>query len=298
MMRPDTLGAAMDRAGTVLAAAGIPSARLEARLMLAHVLDTGNETVVGYPERPLTARQRTAFERLVGRRCNREPLAYLVGEREFWSLPIIVDRHTLVPRPDSESVVETALARIDGSRPDLRVLDLGTGSGCLLLALLSELPRASGLGVDCSPGALRVAQRNAFAVGLADRARFVCADWTTALDGTYEVVVANPPYVTAGDIAALAPEIARYEPRMALDGGDDGLGAYRAIISDLPRVVAPGGVVILEVGDGQAAAVAAMLRMAGFQRLEINNDLSGISRCVSGFLGQNGEQKKRNYIRF
>ena len=291
MTRPFTLGAAVDHAGRVLAAAGVSVPRLEARLILAHVLGIGAEAIIGHPERELSARQRTAFTDIVDRRKGREPLAYILGRREFWSLSIFVNRHTLIPRPESETLVETTLRRIGRDRAGLRILDLGTGSGCLLLAVLSELPEATGLGVDRSWSALQVAQRNAKALGLAERTRFVCGDWATGVAGGFDLVVANPPYVAVRDIATLAPDITRYEPRMALDGGDDGLRAYCAIAPDLPRVLAPEGMVILEVGAGQAAAVAALLRRAGFQRLEINSDLSGVPRCVSGFLGQNRDEK-------
>jgi len=293
MTQPLTLRDAMNRAGNTLAVAGVPAPRLEARLILAHVLGTGCETVVGHPERRLSARQREVFDGLIDRRINREPLAYLTGQREFWSLPFFVTRETLIPRPDSETIIETALWRIDRRRRDLRILDLGTGSGCLLMALLSELPESTGLGIDRSWDALRVATRNAKMLGLAERTQFVCGHWSNGLAGRFDLVVANPPYIAAGDIPELAPEITRYEPRLALDGGDDGLCAYRAIAPDLPRVLVPNGALIFEVGAGQASSVVAMLRKAGFQHLEINGDLSGNPRCVSGFLGQFRKEKKR-----
>lgn len=280
-----TIASALGDSAAVLTAAGIGEARLEARLLLGHVLGVGTETVVAHPERPVSGAERARLGRLVRRRARREPLAYIVGRREFWSLPLTVSPDTLVPRPESETVVEAVLARQQERTCALRILDLGTGSGCLLLALLTELPLASGVGVDISPAALAVARDNAAALGLAPRAAFVCADWAASLSGRFDVVVANPPYIADDALPALAPEVAVFEPRLALGGGDDGLDPYRAIIPGLARLQTRGGAAFFEVGDGQAAAVAAMLFRHGLQDIEITNDLAGIPRCVRAVAG-------------
>jgi release factor glutamine methyltransferase len=204
----------------------------------------------------------------------------LVGEREFWSLPFAVTPATLDPRPDSETLVEAALARTADRAAPVRLLDLGTGSGCLLLALLHELRAAWGVGTDRSAAAVAAARANAVRLGLADRARFVVADWAAPLAGRFDIVLANPPYIERGAIAGLAPEVARHDPVLALDGGPDGLDAYRAILAGLEALVAPRGRAYLEIGDGQAGAVSALLEAAGFADLELAHDLAGRARCL------------------
>jgi len=206
-------------------------------------------------------------------------MAYILGEREFWSLPLFVGPGVLVPRPETETLVEAALEAFPDRRVPLGILDLGTGSGCLLLALLREYPNASGVGVDRSAEALAHATLNARRHGLADRAHLVHGDWGRGLAGPFELIVANPPYVASGELTELAPEVARYEPRAALDGGADGLDAYRAILPDLPRLLAPAGVACLEIGAGQATALAALAEVAGF-RVAVRPDLAGIPRCL------------------
>ncbi|MGH6718283.1 MAG: peptide chain release factor N(5)-glutamine methyltransferase, partial [Alphaproteobacteria bacterium] len=210
------------------------------------------------------------------------PVAYVVGEREFWSLALTVTAATLTPRPETETLVEAVLRRVGGRERPLAVLDLGTGSGSLLLALLAELPAARGIGVDRSEAAVRVALGNAARLGIADRAAFVVGDWTRSIGGVFDVVVANPPYVANGDLDALAPEISRYEPRLALDGGADGLDAFRAIVPALADLVAEDGLAALEVGAGQVPAVQAMLARAlpWEAAVETVDDLAGVTRCV------------------
>ncbi len=275
-----TIRSALDSAACSLAAAGVPEPRREAQVLLGRALEAGREVVLGRPERPITPAQRGALEAAVERRRAREPTAYILGEREFWGLGLLVTRDTLIPRTDSESVVEAALAAVaDGPAPHT-VLDLGTGSGCLLLALLSELPGARGVGVDISAGALGVARANAARLGLAGRARFVCGDWGGALGGRWDLIVANPPYVGAAEFDALAPEIAAFEPRVALVGGADVLDCYRALASDVARLLAPRGAAALEVGAGLAGSVAAVLADHGLGEAARRRDLAGIERCV------------------
>ncbi len=280
MTAPHTVEAAFSAAARRLARAGIAGARLDARVLVGHALGTGGAAVLGRPRRGLTADERRRLAALVARRARREPLAHVVGSREFWSLPFAVTADVLVPRPDSETVVEAALGRVRDRDAPLTVLDLGTGSGCLVLALLSELPRGLGVGVDISAAALEVARRNARALGLEGRVRLVRGDWGAGLRGPFQVIVANPPYVPDGDLGALEPEVSAFEPRLALAGGADGLDGHRAVAPWLAGLLAPGGAVFLEIGAGQAPAVAEILRRHGLQHVETMCDLAGIPRCL------------------
>ena len=264
-----------------LADAGIPEARAEARRLLGLAAGISAEEQLMAAGELLQASAHTQFETFVSRRAQHEPFAYIAGEREFWSLPFRVTPATLIPRPDTETVVEAALAHIRIRRKDQpRILDLGTGSGCILLAILSELPGANGTGVDASADALAVAEHNARALGLGDRAAFHLGNWTEGLAGPFDLIVSNPPYIADGDIASLDADVARYEPRAALAGGDDGLDAYRAITAAAPALLAPGAGLALEVGFGQADAVAGLLRRAGLDIAGIHADLAGVPRCV------------------
>ena len=263
-----------------LAAAGIENARPEAWLLLAAA--TGRERaalMAGVPE-TLNAVQRARLDELVRRRRAREPLAYILGEKEFWSLRFEVAPAVLIPRPETETVVEAVLAQVCDRDQPFRLLDLGTGSGCLLLALLSELPRATGLGVDDSAAALAIARRNAERLGLAARAEFRPGRWGAGLRERFDVIVSNPPYVAELDWEALQPEIRQFEPRAALVAGADGLAAYRALAPDCARLLAPGGVCALEIGLNQGDAVAALLAAQGLGVVERRRDLAGIERCL------------------
>jgi len=264
-------------------AAGVDSARIDARLLLGFVLGGGAEQVLAQSGRDLTEAEAGQMETLVQRREAREPISHILGTREFWSLPFKVTAATLTPRPDTETIVEAALEGI--AEPPQRVLDLGTGSGCILLALLSEWKDAEGLGVDASLEALNVAKENATTLGFAKRARFVLGDWNQAhwtrdLGGPFDVVVSNPPYILDGDVAKLDADVRDFEPRRALVGGADGLGAYRAIIKGLPELLMPGGLVVFEVGVNQAEDVANLLMERNFSRIEQRRDLAGIQRAV------------------
>ncbi|GAB6054249.1 peptide chain release factor N(5)-glutamine methyltransferase [Magnetospira thiophila] len=275
-----TLGTALAEATARLASAGIDNPRLEARLLLAWALDLTPEIVFGYPERPLDPAGRDRLRDALDRRVARQPLAQIIGQREFWSLPFRVNEQTLIPRPDSETLIETVLDL--PLSPRARLLDLGTGSGCLLLALLHELPEATGLGVDLSFGAVAVARDNAEALGLQDRADFVVGDWWAPVRGRFDVVISNPPYIRRDDLAGLAPEVRQYEPRQALDGGPDGLDFYRRLAAEVPRYLVDGGWLAVEVGQGQADDVTALFRRAGLHGLSMRQDLSAIPRCVFG----------------
>jgi release factor glutamine methyltransferase len=242
-----------------LAAAGIEESRREARLILAAALQT-DATALLRTDDIDPAR----FEALVRRREAREPLAYITGHREFWSLNFATSPATLIPRPDSETLIEAAIARFPDKSSVKTILDLGTGTGCLLLAALSEFQAAFGIGLDLSPDAASLAAHNAKALNLTGRAAFLTGDWANALNARFDLVLANPPYIPAPDLTTLMPEVRNYEPVAALDGGPDGLSAYRAIITILPALLTPAGAAIIEVGVGQLADVTRIAETAGF----------------------------------
>ncbi len=220
-----------------------------------------------------------ALAPLVARRAAHEPLALILGHREFWSLEFAVSPATLIPRPESETLIEAALAAFARRAPPQMVLDLGTGTGCLLLAALSEFPDAFGVGVDRSAAAAALAARNAAALHLADRACFVCGDWADALAARCDLVLCNPPYIRTADLAGLMPEVARYEPAAALDGGADGFAAWPRLLSALSRLLTPDSVAVLELGAGQAEAAIALALQAGFAA-DPRPDLAGIPRAL------------------
>ena len=289
-----TFGDALDWAARELAAAGVEGARRDGRILLAQALGTTPDQVFAYPERPLTVAQWTDFAALAARRQAREPVSRIRGRREFWSLEFKISAATLDPRPESETLVEAVLARIENRSEDLAILDLGTGSGCLLLALLRELPRASGLGVDIDPAALAVARDNARSLGLGERAAFRRSDWGRELTGMWPVIVGNPPYIVGSDIDGLEPEVARYDPRAALDGGPDGLDAFRALAPEVFRLLAPGGLAALEIGLGQAQAVEAILKAAGLRSAGRVEDAGGRTRCILAVAGGGPSSRLRS----
>jgi release factor glutamine methyltransferase len=258
-----------------LAAAGIEDARREARIILAASLGVDAAALLLLPE---VAEDR--FEALVARRAQREPLAYILGRKEFWGMEFVVSPATLIPRPDSETLIEAALAAFPLRYKVARILDLGTGTACLLLAALSEFRDAFGVGIDLSPDAAALAARNARKLGLIDRSAFVAGNWSDPLRQKFDLVLSNPPYIPEPDLADLMPEVGRFEPQIALAGGADGLAAYRAILRILPQLLTPAGVAILELGVGQAPPVSAMAQAAGFQT-EIRADLGNIGRALT-----------------
>jgi len=273
-----TVDAALRRGTEALAAAGIEEARAEARILLAHILGVTREQLLLDRGAPLDDAALPRFEALIARRAAHEPVAYLTGTREFWSLDFEVTRDTLIPRPESETLIEALLERLADRAAPLRVLDLGTGTGCLVLALLSELPNALGVGVDLSEAALAVAGRNARRLGLARRVSFLRTSWGQGLSGRFDLIAVNPPYVATG--AVVPPDVARYEPASALYAGPSGLDAYAAFASDLARLLAPEGVAALELGAGQADSVAGLLSRTGLVPLERRRDLAGHERCL------------------
>lgn len=260
---------------------GLDSPELDARLLVGHALGLSHAGLASAASRTLTAAEAEAVAVLAGRRLAHEPVARILGEKEFWGLALRLNGDTLVPRPETETVVEAALDALAGRRGEpLRIADLGTGSGALLVALLSECPAAFGVGTDVSLSALGCARDNARALGLAGRAGFVACDQGTALDNAFDLVVANPPYVRRDELMTLQPEVRVFDPPRALDGGADGLDAYRAIAADARRLLTPEGVIVVELGRGQGSAVAALFAAAGLAVGRPRHDLSGVARAL------------------
>ena len=273
------LASAIDEVARLLAAAGIAEARREARLLAGEATGLDKAAIIAHPERELNPAESGRLAEFARRRQRREPISRILGWREFWSLRFALGPETLDPRPDSETLIAAALESADRTKP-LSVLDLGTGSGCLLLALLSELPEARGLGIDLNAQTLAIAIANAESLGLSSRARFQRGDWASGLDERFDMVVCNPPYIPAGEIARLAPEVAEFDPLLALAGGTDGLDAYRRLSGDLARLLAPAGRAIVEIGAGQGASAGAVLASRGLRLLGQRADLSGTPRCL------------------
>ena len=273
---PSTIATLLCDATRTLRAAGIENPRAEARLLLSHSLGLDPAALIGRARDQVNA---PGFAPLLARRAAREPIAYILGTREFWGQKFRVTPATLIPRPETETLVEAALECFPERAAVRRVLDLGTGSGCLLCAALAEFPAATGLGVDASEAALAVARFNAESLGLGGRVRFAHGDWLAGIAGKFDLVLANPPYVALAEMAGLEPELG-HEPLSALVAGDDGLDAYRPILPGLGAVLAPGGVAILELGAGQAAMVAALAASCGLQVVTLCHDLARIPRAI------------------
>lgn len=255
----------------------LDSPGLDARLLVRAALAIDDTALLVRPDTPLAPADAARLDAFARRRLAREPIARILGQAEFWGLPFRLGPDTLVPRPDTETLVAAALAALPR---EARIADLGTGSGCILTALLCERPDATGLGADRSAAALAVARGNAVANGVGGRALFVVSDWSAALGGRFDCVVSNPPYIARAEIDALDPEVARFDPRSALDGGPDGLDAYRAILADAARILAPEGTLLLEIGYDQRDTVAALARANGFAVLRDATDLGGHLRVL------------------
>jgi release factor glutamine methyltransferase len=283
LFAPDMTVAQVRRALTdAFRQADLDSPEIDARLLVGHALGLDHTALTIESGRSLSGNAAHMLAALAARRLDREPVARILGVKEFWGLPLQLNEATLVPRPETETVVETALATIDRTGPRnraLRIADLGTGSGALLIALLTELPNASGIGTDVSREALAAARDNAGRLGLAARSEFTICDFGATLTGTFDFVVSNPPYIASADIDALSPEV-RHDPRRALDGGTDGLDCYRTIAGQVPKLLKPNGNLVIELGIGQEPAVAALFRAAGLMPSPACPDLSGIPRAL------------------
>ncbi|MCK9993408.1 MAG: release factor glutamine methyltransferase [Alphaproteobacteria bacterium] len=278
---------ALRDAAAQLQAGGVAQALLDARLLLMAATGLSQEDIIRDPSTELSAQQQACFAEMLARRQAREPVSRILGRREFWSMEFAISPDTLDPRADSETLISAALGLIADRNGRLRILDIGAGSGCLLLALLSELPGARGIGVDVSQAALDVARANAERHALTERAQFVACDvrakgWARQAGAPFDLVIANPPYIPDAEIAALVPEVSRFDPRTALSGGADGLDFYRMITISLPELLRPGGSAVLEAGHGQALAIQGFLLDAGLAVQDARHDLGGVARAIIG----------------
>jgi release factor glutamine methyltransferase len=277
-----TLVQAWGAARKRLEAAGVDGPVIDARLLVEAAADASRADIIADPHRPLTKAQAALLEDYLGRRERREPISHILGRRGFWKIMLQVTPDVLTPRPDTETLVELALRHLPEDRP-ARVLDLGVGSGAILLAILAERPAAKGLGVDVSEAALAVARDNAASLGLASRLALLRGDWTAGLETAgFDIVVSNPPYVRSAEIAGLEPEVRDHEPRLALDGGTDGLDAYRILAPEILRVLKPRGKFYVEIGHDQSQAVEALFQAAGATAVATARDLANRDRVVSG----------------
>lgn len=278
-----TRAEALARLAQTFERAGLEEPRREARLALREALGVTAAALIAEPNEALDPASAARLAQVAERRAAGEPLSKIVGRREFWGLDLIVSADVLDPRPETETLVEAALKVIGPRRRDpLRILDLGVGSGAILCALLSECPAAAGLGVDASPAAVAVARLNLDTCGFASRAEIRLGSWTEGVEGPFDLIVSNPPYIPSADIDGLEREVRDFDPRLALDGGADGLNAYRAILPAAAALLSPGGRLIVEVGAGQGGQVLGLAARLGFVHAETRRDLAGIERVVVG----------------
>lgn len=281
MSEAPSLGKALREARARLREAGIETAALDARVLASHILGMSAEELILQEAAPVPPHAFARLSDAVARRARHEPVAYITGVREFWSLTFAVEPGCLIPRPDTEAIVAAVLDILRTRSRPLRVLDLGTGSGCLLLALLSELPSARGVGIEAGWRAVRIARSNAVRLGLGDRASFLQGDWAEAVAGPFDVIVANPPYIPSTDIAGLPPDVREYEPAGALDGGADGLDSIRAVMARIGNILAADGLAAMEFGPGQAGDVERLAReLAGLHQQRLVADLAGRTRGI------------------
>ena len=275
-----TANAVLRAAIARLRAGGIEDAALDARLLLAHALGIAQDRLTLHLPEVMSAAQGLAYEQAIAARLARQPVAQIIGQRQFWGLSFRVTRDTLDPRPDTETLVAEAL-----KSPFQTMLDLGTGTGCILLSCLHAMPQAQGLGVDLSPAALAVAESNAAALGLTARADFRPSDWFSNVTGRFDLIVSNPPYIAADEMPTLAPEVRDWEPHLALTPGGDGLGPYHILAREAPAHLTGQGRLLVEIGPTQGQAVAALFAAAGLHDIRILPDIDGRDRVVTATMG-------------
>ncbi len=263
-----------------LQAAKIESASLDARLLMQEAMGVTREQLMLAMDDTISAAALHRFDALVSRRLKREPVSKILGRREFYGMDFKVSIDTLDPRPDSETLVDCVLANLEDHAKPYRIIDLGVGTGCVSLALLKALPHASLVGVDCSHAALAIAQENALKLGLSSRTAFCLSNWFESVDGVFDVIVSNPPYIPSREAAQLAPEVAMFDPRLALDGGEDGLDAYRTLLQQASVRRQQGGLIAVEIGAGQHLAVSQIAAASGLGEAQMFKDLAGIIRCL------------------
>jgi release factor glutamine methyltransferase len=277
-----TVGSLLDKTAAALRVAGYEGVRRHARRLIGLALGLSPSALLAHREREIAERQVQHIHWMERRMIAGEPVTRIIGRREFWGLEFALSADTLDPRPESEVIIEAVLRRLSRRDARLRLLDVGTGTGCLLMALLAELPNATGVAVDLSAGAAATARMNAAALGFASRAHFYVGEWGSALAGRFSVTVANPPYIARAALNELPRAVRLYDPRLALDGGADGFGAYRAIGAELTRLLSPDGIFVAEIGFGQADTVAGIFKSNGLAIDGVESDLAGIARCVVG----------------
>jgi release factor glutamine methyltransferase len=280
-----TIEAARRMLANILREHDIESAELDGRLLIGTVLNLDLTGLISAAKRIITETEAMQLDRFAQRRLAGEPVARIVGMKEFWGLQLALSADALVPRPDTETIVEAALEQLAATGPRdaaFRIADLGTGSGAIVLALLSELPNAIGVATDISLAALHTARANAAALGVAERVIFIACDYAAALQGGLDLIVSNPPYIPSADIAGLDIEVRLHDPLRALDGGRDGLDAYRMIAPAAASLLVPGGLLVVEVGHDQSDVVAGLMEAAGLAPAPAKADLSGIRRAVIG----------------
>jgi release factor glutamine methyltransferase len=281
-----TLGTLYREALAAFTDARLPTPDLDARWLTAEAAGVPPNTIALDPQRALSPEIVARIETFIARRLAGEPVDRILGTREFWSLTFRLGPATLSPRPDTETIVEACLAMLPDKQGAYRLLDLGTGTGAILIALLSERPKATGLGIDRATQAVEIARLNAEDNGVGPRALFAEGNWMEGLQSPFDLIVSNPPYIPSLDMAELDREVREHDPRLALDGGQDGLDAYRAIVADASRVLAPNGVLVFELGIGQEEAVTSLMQVAGFILLgPARRDLGGVARALVGRLG-------------
>lgn len=271
----------LNNAANLLAENGIVSARIDARILLENVFGFSREELIAKSDYLPSNAQTDSFNAFIKRRMAREPVAKIIGKKEFWGLDFKTSKYTLDPRPDSETLIEAVLENYPDKNTDLKILDFGTGTGCLLLALLNEYEKANGIGVDISEDALKIALENAKSLGLNNRAEFILSDWDKEISGQFDVIISNPPYIKSEEIITLEKEVCEHDPMLALDGGNSGLEAYRKIIPAAKKLLKKEGMIFLEIGQGQENDVQIILQDNGFSNITTRNDLAGITRCVS-----------------
>ena len=293
-----TVGSLLDAAAATLSQAGVGEPRRMARRTVAEVLEISPAEMLSRPARVIEDLQVDRVRLALDRMAAREPLSRILGRREFWGLEFALSADTLDPRPETETIVEAVLRRFPDRDTPLRILDLGTGTGCIMLALLSEFRNAVGFGVDLSGGAACTARRNACSLGFADRAGFLVGDWAAAISDKFDAIIANPPYIADALLAELPREVALYDPRLALSGGTDGLQAYRSLAMELGRLLRPNAFFFGEIGLGQERAVAVILRASGLVIEGCENDLAGATRCVVARADMSAPQKRVGMHRF
>ncbi|MEO9902273.1 MULTISPECIES: peptide chain release factor N(5)-glutamine methyltransferase [Alphaproteobacteria] len=275
----ETVAALLQAAMQRLASEGNDNPRLDARLLLAHALGVEGR-LHGREDNPVTVEERTHFAGFLARRIGGEPVSRILGSREFWSLEFDLSPATLDPRPDSETLIDAVLELHPDRNRAYRILDLGTGTGCLLLAALSEFPNAEGVGVDIDTECVQIARKNAEKLCLSSRARMICSRWADNVNGPFDIVLSNPPYIPTSDISQLQPEVKLHDPTQALDGGVDGLDAYRNIAESLPSLLGEDGLAVLEFGEGQGQDILRIMEASGLIVGGFRNDLAGIERCI------------------